>query len=289
LQSKGAQRIQSIKVAQKIRLATFQRIGTQNLQVAKPLILFPEKRIYLYTLGDSQPLNEASPQARSRSFPDATYKALKRRNTREYHLVFNQPATGPLNEMTGSLFSRPTEIIDSPGQAKTNSWRLVKISVSEVVANYFGMAFVRWGIRIEVCFKRRCFRRSIQLAAEVSNHSLRNILSANRESADKSHAAQKGRETYPIGKSSHSLNCSQLRAIKVEVAGQLRWRRRLCITPIRFSLLFRQKVGWHGVRNSKHSHSLNAVRKTKDNFTAKHMCGSKEFCNMFSTDLKVAA
>ena len=281
------QRIQPVQMAQKIRLATLQRTGAQDIQSAETLPVIVKQRFNLCALRITQTFHQALPQAQPRSFPDATDKAFQGGNTRQEYLAGDQPVRGPFNEMPRPVLARPTKSVDSPRYTQNRAWSAMKISIPKVIADHCGVAFICGTRCIEIPLKS-LWGCASQLSAEIGDYSLWYVPSLVGKRSNKFHATQKHREPQPIGHTAHLPGRVQLSAVKMKISRQLLRGRRPCETPEGLPLLSGQKRCRHNVRNSKVLRQVQAARKTQDKSFAKHVCEINYFCNMIRTAMEVA-
>ena len=231
--------------------------------------------------------NQAVPQALLRPVSDAANEAFENGDTRQQHLVDDQPGRCALDQWAGMVIAAPAQRIQPAGQAKPSQSVVGKLGKAIALADQGEMA-KPLTVVVEIALEpSRWFQP--ELVDQKRCDRMRDIKIRTRKGAREPGRSQHEGKAEAIVLTPQPVDDLAVASVQMEIPRQL-IRRRCCgKTSIALPLFIGQVAGRHTVRNLGVLREKKGQLKSFAFFFAEYLCGRRHFSNMFCEVLGVLA
>jgi hypothetical protein len=230
--------------------------------------------------------DQMAPKPAPCTIPDSANQSLDDRDTRQQHLVGDQPGRSPVNQGAGSIVAAPAKGIEPSGQSETRLCVIAKVREAAVPPDQCEVpdapASRKIGVHACAGFKSELFDHGRQ-------DRRRDLSGRDWKCAQKPGARQHHREAEPIVVSAQSSDELAIGLVQMEVSRELVGRRFAVEASKALALGVSEVTGRHTVRNFQLMRREQPVPNCNANIFAKHMCETKHFCSNFRTTLGAVA
>ena len=277
---KGADRLESVEVQEQLAGGALCRHRPQRIQRGKAgRAGFVEQRGDPGTLLLVERCHQAFPEALLRPVPDAADKPFEDADTRQQHLVDDQPGRGPLNQQARMVVATPAQRIQPSGQAEPGRSVAGELGEAVALADQGEMADALTAV-VEIALELG-FRLKPKLVDQESRDWARDVAISARKGAQEPGRSKHEGKAEAVVVAAQPIDDLPVASVQMEIPRQLVRGRSGGETGIALPLLIGQVTGGHGVRNLGHSQGRGGQLKFHAFFFAKHLCGTWMFSNMF--------